>query len=199
MQRDCALRITGRGRLTSFSAEYKTCYQSLFPCAESLTNEELRYTCHYVVFEDNMSSCRSMKGGESWVVWNLGVQLGGPRQTIRRKDRRVVRNARLQPTALSSTIKAQIAPSLGTPKSSGNIRRRLAERHLGSPHTLHVLPMTPTHRRLRLEWCHARGNWTVAEWYQFVFSNKSIINLSSDDNRVRVSTPRSERLNLPLF
>ncbi|GFU30586.1 hypothetical protein TNCV_481521 [Trichonephila clavipes] len=25
--------------------------------------------------------------------------------------------------------------------------------------------LTPTHRRLRLEWCRARGNWTAAECY----------------------------------
>ncbi|GFW21424.1 hypothetical protein TNCV_1532481 [Trichonephila clavipes] len=32
MQRNCALRIAGRGRLTSFSVEYKTGNQSLFEC-----------------------------------------------------------------------------------------------------------------------------------------------------------------------
>ncbi|GFV09795.1 hypothetical protein TNCV_2598501 [Trichonephila clavipes] len=40
MQRDCALRIAGRGRLTS-SKEYKTGNQSLFECAELFTKEEL--------------------------------------------------------------------------------------------------------------------------------------------------------------
>ncbi|GFX45169.1 uncharacterized protein TNCV_3432171 [Trichonephila clavipes] len=44
--------------------------------------------------------------------------------------------------------------------SSRTIRRCLAEGHLGSRHPLRVLPLTSTHRRLRLKWCHARGNWT---------------------------------------
>ncbi|GFW18309.1 hypothetical protein TNCV_4008481 [Trichonephila clavipes] len=35
MQRDCALRIAGRGRFISFSVEYKTGNQCLFECAES--------------------------------------------------------------------------------------------------------------------------------------------------------------------
>ncbi|GFV15522.1 uncharacterized protein TNCV_4835481 [Trichonephila clavipes] len=61
MQRDCALRIAGRGRLMSFSVEYKTGNQSLFERAESFTKEELRYAG----FEDSMSSCRSLRGGES--------------------------------------------------------------------------------------------------------------------------------------
>ncbi|GFX26981.1 transposable element Tcb2 transposase [Trichonephila clavipes] len=60
------------------------------------------------------------------------------------------------------------------------------------------LPLTPTHRRLRLKWCRARGNWTAVEWNQVVFSDESRFNLSSDDNRVFVRRPRGERLN-PAF
>ncbi|GFX85604.1 transposable element Tcb2 transposase [Trichonephila clavipes] len=93
---------------------------------------------------------------------------------------------------------AQVAPSLWAPVSSRTIRRRLAEEHLVSWCPLHVLPLTPTHRRLRLEWCHARGNWTAVEWNQVVFSGKSRFNLSSDDNHVCAWRPRSERLN-PAF
>ncbi|GFV25861.1 transposable element Tcb2 transposase [Trichonephila clavipes] len=82
--------------------------------------------------------------------------------------------------------------------SSRTIRRHLAERHLGSPRPLRGLPLTPTHRRLRLEWCSARGNWTAAVWNQVVFSDESRFNLSCDDNRVRVWRPRNERPN-PAF
>ncbi|GFW97966.1 transposable element Tcb2 transposase [Trichonephila clavipes] len=55
-----------------------------------------------------------------------------------------------------------------------------------------------THRCLRLEWCHVRGNWTSAKWHQVVFSGKSRFNLNSDYNRFRVWRPRGERLN-PVF
>ncbi|GFU14102.1 uncharacterized protein TNCV_2536511 [Trichonephila clavipes] len=55
---------------------------------------------------------------------------------------------------------------------SNHIRKRLAEGHLGSWHPLRVLPLTPTHRCLRLEWCHARGNSTAEEWNQVVFSDE---------------------------
>ncbi|GFU84470.1 transposable element Tcb1 transposase [Trichonephila clavipes] len=91
-----------------------------------------------------------------------------------------------------------VAPSLGAPVSARTIRRRLAQGHLGSRCPLRVLPLTPTHRGLRLEWCHARGNWTAAEWNPVVFSDISGFNLGSDDNRVRVWRLRSERLN-PAF
>ncbi|GFX62478.1 transposable element Tcb2 transposase [Trichonephila clavipes] len=83
---------------------------------------------------------------------------GRPRQTSRRKDHHIVRNARVQPTASSAAIQAQVAPSSGVPVSSRTIRRRLAEGYLGSRRPLRVLPLTPTHRRLRLEWCRARRN-----------------------------------------
>ncbi|GFV92903.1 transposable element Tcb2 transposase [Trichonephila clavipes] len=123
---------------------------------------------------------------------------GRPRQTSRREDHHIVRNARVQPTALSAAIQAQVAPSLGAPVSSRTIRRCLAEGHLGSWRPLCVLPLTPTHPLLRLKWCRARGNWSAAEWNQVVFSDESRFNLSSDDNCVRVWRPGGERLN-PAF
>ncbi|GFX67550.1 transposable element Tcb2 transposase [Trichonephila clavipes] len=67
--------------------------------------------------------------------------------------------------------------------SSRIIPFRLA---LGSQRALRVLPLIPTHRGLRLEWCRARRNWTTVEGNQVVYSDKSRFNLSSDDNRVRV-------------
>ncbi|GFV33353.1 transposable element Tcb2 transposase [Trichonephila clavipes] len=166
MQRDCALRIAGRGRLTSFSVEYKT--GKTKPCLSVL---------------HRLQRGVGTSGSESFT---LRPGSGYPRQTSRREDRYIVRNARDQPTASPAAIQAQVAPSLGAPVSSRTIRRRLAEGHLGSQNPLRDLPLTPTHRRLRLEWCRARGNWTAAEWNQVVFSDKSRFNLSSDDNRVRV-------------
>ncbi|GFX32123.1 transposable element Tcb2 transposase [Trichonephila clavipes] len=118
---------------------------------------------------------------------------GRPRQTSGREDRHIVKNARVQPTASSSTIQAQVAPSLGTPVSSRTIRRRLDEGNWRSRCPLRMLPLTPTHRRFRLEWWRARGNWTAAEWNEVVFSDESRFNLSSDDNRGRVWRPRGER------
>ncbi|GFU80411.1 transposable element Tcb1 transposase [Trichonephila clavipes] len=52
---------------------------------------------------------------------------------------------------------------------------------------LHRLPSR--HRRLRLEWCRSRGNWTAAECNQVVLSDESRFNPSSDDNCVRVWRP----------
>ncbi|GFY26737.1 transposable element Tcb2 transposase [Trichonephila clavipes] len=63
---------------------------------------------------------------------------------------------RVQPTASSAVIQAQVAPSLGTPVSSRTIRKHLAEGHFGSRLPLRELPLTPTNRQLLMEWCHER-------------------------------------------
>ncbi|GFW73138.1 HTH_Tnp_Tc3_2 domain-containing protein [Trichonephila clavipes] len=70
---------------------------------------------------------------------------GRPRQTSRREDRHIVRNARVQPTASSAAIQAQVAHSLGAPVSSRTIRKHLSEGQLGSRRPLRVLPLTPTY------------------------------------------------------
>ncbi|GFX58487.1 transposable element Tcb2 transposase [Trichonephila clavipes] len=158
MQRDCALRITGGGQLTSFSVEYKT---------------------------GKTEACLSV----------LNRLQRRPRQTSRRENHHIVRNARVQPTSSSTAIQAQAALSRVANASSRTIRRRLAERHLGSRRPLRVLILTPTHQRLRYEWCRAHGNWTAAEWNQVVFSDESRFNLNSDDNRVPVWIPPGEHLN----
>ncbi|GFX33148.1 uncharacterized protein TNCV_5043151 [Trichonephila clavipes] len=70
--------------------------------------------------------------------------------------------------------------------------------HLGSRHPLRVLLLTPTHQRLRLEWCRSRGNWTAAEWNQVVVRDESTDSISAVDNPVRVWRSLGERLN-PAF
>ncbi|GFW80551.1 HTH_Tnp_Tc3_2 domain-containing protein [Trichonephila clavipes] len=83
------------------------------------------------------------------------------------------------PTASSAAFQAQVALSLGVPESSRTIRRRLAEGHLGLRRTLRVLSLMPTHRRLRLEWCRARGNWTAVEWSQIAFNDHNPDSISA--------------------
>ncbi|GFT79000.1 transposable element Tcb1 transposase [Trichonephila clavipes] len=65
---------------------------------------------------------------------------GRPLQASHREDRHIVRSTRVQPTASSFAIQAQVAPSLGAPGSSRIIRRHLAEGHLGSWRPLRLLP-----------------------------------------------------------
>ncbi|GFW41015.1 transposable element Tcb2 transposase [Trichonephila clavipes] len=113
-------------------------------------------------------------------------------------DCHIVRNARVQPTVSSAAIQGHVAPLSGAPVSSQTTRTCLAEGHLGSWCTLRVLPWTPTHQRLCLEWGHVGENWTAHEEKQVIFSDEYRFNLSSDNIRVHVWRPRGECLN-PTF
>ncbi|GFV90491.1 transposable element Tcb2 transposase [Trichonephila clavipes] len=107
------------------------------------------------------SDCVVRRCWDQWtreMLFTRRPDSGRPRQTSRREDRHIVRNARVQPTASSPAFQAHVAPSLEAPVSSQTIRRHLAEGPLGSRCRLRVLSLTPTHRHLRLEWCCARGN-----------------------------------------
>ncbi|GFW77297.1 HTH_Tnp_Tc3_2 domain-containing protein [Trichonephila clavipes] len=124
------------------------------------------------------SDCVVRRCWDQWIremSFTRGPGSGHPRQFSRPEDCHIVRNARVQPTASSAAIQAQVTPSLGAPVSSRTIRRRLTEGHLGSRHPLRVLPLTPTLQRLRLEWCHPRGNWTTAETRSSLATNPDSI------------------------
>ncbi|GFT82376.1 uncharacterized protein TNCV_2388741 [Trichonephila clavipes] len=55
-------------------------------------------------------------------------------------------------------------PGTGGTLSSRTIRRRQAEGHLGLRRLLHVMHLTPSHRRLLFECYRAKGKRTAAEW-----------------------------------
>ncbi|GFU32226.1 transposable element Tcb2 transposase [Trichonephila clavipes] len=96
------------------------------------------------------SDCVVRRRWDQWIR-EMSLHEDQAQAALDRADRYIVRNARVQPTASSVAIPAQIALSLGTPVSSRTVRRRLAEEHLGSWRPLRVMPLMPTHRRLRLE------------------------------------------------
>ncbi|GFU56304.1 transposable element Tcb2 transposase [Trichonephila clavipes] len=182
---------------------FRTQYEQLsqFERGKIIGILEAGWSATEVTRQLDLSDCVVRRCWNQWIRKMLFTRRPGsgrPRLTSRQENRHVVRNARVQPTASSAAIQAQVVPSLGAPVSSRTMRRCLGEGYSGSRHPLRVLPLTPTDRRLRLEWCRARGNWTAAELNHVVFNDESRFNLSSDDNRVRVWRPYSEGLN-PAF
>ncbi|GFU56278.1 transposable element Tcb1 transposase [Trichonephila clavipes] len=118
---------------------------------------------------------------------------GATRKTTRREDRRIVRQALVDPTVTRSTIRAGVGVAI----VQQTIFRHLAEANLKSKHPFRALPLTPEHRQLRLQWCQARSMWNVTDWQKVVFSDESRFVLGTDDNRVRVWRRPSERYNFP--
>ncbi|GFX06928.1 transposable element Tc1 transposase [Trichonephila clavipes] len=109
------------------------------------------------------------------------------------RDRRIVRQAPVDPTVTRSTIRADVGVAI----VSQTISRRLTEANLKSKRPFRVLPLTPEHRQLRLQWCQARSMWNVTDGQKVVFSEESRFFWGTDDNRVRVWRRPGERDNSP--
>ncbi|GFX89585.1 transposable element Tc3 transposase [Trichonephila clavipes] len=117
-----------------------------------------------------------------WSTRRVAGQVYRSKKTTRREDRRIVRQALVAPTVTRSTIRADVGVEI-VPQT---ISRHLAEANLKSKHPFRVLPLTPEHRQLRLQWCQARSMWNVTDWEKVVFSDESRFVLGTDDNHVSV-------------
>ncbi|GFS63300.1 HTH_Tnp_Tc3_2 domain-containing protein [Trichonephila clavipes] len=71
---------------------------------------------------------------------------GATRKTTKREDRRIVRQALVDPTVNRSTIRAEVGVAI-VPQT---ISTHLAEANLKSKRRFRALPLTPEHRQLRL-------------------------------------------------
>ncbi|GFT53129.1 HTH_Tnp_Tc3_2 domain-containing protein [Trichonephila clavipes] len=78
---------------------------------------------------------------------------GANRKTMRRDYRRIMRQALVDPTVTRSTVRADVGVAI-VPQT---ISRHLAEANLKSKRPFRALPLTPEHRKLRLQWCQARS------------------------------------------
>ncbi|UYV61211.1 K02A2.6-like [Cordylochernes scorpioides] len=135
-----------------------------------------------------------------WRRWleqgNVAIyrNVGATRVTSARVDRRILRQAVAAPQATCTAILQHVQDTLDHSISTRTISRRLVANGLHSCRPLRRLPLTPSNRRQRLEWCRARSTW-MTEWHRVVFSDESRFCLSSDSRRVRVWRRRGERSN----
>ncbi|GFW68132.1 transposable element Tcb1 transposase [Trichonephila clavipes] len=118
---------------------------------------------------------------------------GSTRKTTRREDRRIVRQALVDPTVTRLTIRADVGVAI-VPQT---ISRHLAEANLKLKLPFRALLLTPEHRQPRLQWCQARSMKNVTDWQKVVFSDEFRFGLGTDDNRVRVWRHPGERYNSP--
>ncbi|GFV70973.1 transposable element Tc1 transposase [Trichonephila clavipes] len=140
--------------------------------------------------------CRKKLLGAQWTRKGTHARKtgsGATKKTTRREDRRIVRQALVDPTVTRSTIRADVVVAI-VPQT---ISRHLAEANLKSKRPFRALPLTPKHRQLRLQGCQARSMWNVTDWQKFVFSDESRFVLGTDDNRERVWRCPGERYNSP--
>ncbi|GFW81890.1 HTH_Tnp_Tc3_2 domain-containing protein [Trichonephila clavipes] len=72
---------------------------------------------------------------------------GATRKTTRREERRIVRQALMDPTVTLSTIRADVGVAIVPQR----ISRHLAEANLKYKRPFRAVPLTPEHRHLRLQ------------------------------------------------
>ncbi|GFV52666.1 transposable element Tc1 transposase [Trichonephila clavipes] len=152
-------------------------------------------TCR-VVGQVDRSQCAVKNCWEQWTREGNHARKtgsGATRKTTRREDRRIVRQALVDPTVTRSTIRADVSVAI-VPQT---ISRPLEEANLKSKRPFRALPLTPEHRQLRLQWCQARSMWNVTDLQKFVFIDKFLFVSDTDDNRVRMWRHRGERYNSP--
>ncbi|GFV50880.1 transposable element Tc1 transposase [Trichonephila clavipes] len=118
---------------------------------------------------------------------------GATRKTTIREYRRIVQQALVDTTVTLSTIRADVGVAI----VSQTISKHLADANLKSKHHFRALPLTPEHRKLRLQWSQATSMRNVIDWQKGVFTNESWFVLGTDDNRVRVRRHPGERYNSP--
>ncbi|GFU40402.1 transposable element Tc1 transposase [Trichonephila clavipes] len=109
------------------------------------------------------SECAVRNCWELWIREGTHVrktESRATRKTTRREDRRIVRQALVDPTVTRSTIRADVGVAI-VPQT---IFRHLAEANLKYKRPFRALPLTPEHRQLRLQWCQARSMWNVTDW-----------------------------------
>ncbi|GFW05321.1 transposable element Tcb1 transposase [Trichonephila clavipes] len=141
-------------------------------------------TCR-VAGQVDRSECAVRNCWEQWTREGTHARKTGSRvtrKTTRREDRRIVRQALVDPTVTRSTIRADVGVAI-VPQT---ISRHLGEANLKSKRPFRALPLTPEHRQLRLQWCQARSMWNVSDWQKVVFGEESRFVLGTEDNRVRV-------------
>ncbi|GFV64799.1 transposable element Tcb1 transposase [Trichonephila clavipes] len=118
---------------------------------------------HRVAGQLDRSECAVRNCWEQWIREDTHArktESGANRKTTKRDDRRIVRQALVDPTVTLSTIRADVGVAI-VPQT---ISRHLAEANLKSKRAFRALPLIPEHRQLRLQWCQARSVWNVTDW-----------------------------------
>ncbi|GFT40968.1 transposable element Tcb1 transposase [Trichonephila clavipes] len=133
----------------------------------------------------DFSECAVRSCWEQWTregTYARKTVSGVTRKTTRREDRRIVRQALVDPTVTRSTIRADVGVAI-VPQT---ISRHLAEANLKSKRLFRALPLTPEHQQPRLQSCQARSMFNATDWQKVVFSDEYRFVLGTDDNRVRL-------------
>ncbi|GFV36489.1 HTH_Tnp_Tc3_2 domain-containing protein [Trichonephila clavipes] len=109
------------------------------------------------------SECAVRNCFEHWTREGTHARKTGSRattKTTKKEDRRIARQALVDPAVTRSTIRADVGEAI----KRQTISRHLAEAYLKSKRPFRALPLTQEHRQLRLQWYQSRSMWNVTDW-----------------------------------
>lgn len=122
---------------------------------------------------------------------------GRPRVTTRRQDQLLVTQALRTRTLNATQLQQHLQQTTGIRVSTQTVRNRLHQVQLASRRPFVALPMSPQHRRARMDWCQRHHRWTNQQWASVMFSDESRFVLDFHDRRIRVWRRRGERYQPP--
>ncbi|GFW47394.1 transposable element Tcb2 transposase [Trichonephila clavipes] len=86
----------------------------------------------------------------------------------------------------TSNLSRQLSSATGTTVSRQTVYRRLGHIGLYARRPVKCVPLTATHRRLRLTWSREHALWTPQQWSCVMFSDESRFSLQSDSCRTLI-------------
>uniref|UniRef100_A0A3B5AE63 Transposase Tc1-like domain-containing protein n=1 Tax=Stegastes partitus TaxID=144197 RepID=A0A3B5AE63_9TELE len=97
---------------------------------------------------------------------------GAPRVTDRNDDQYLRTYALRHRYASATELQARLRDVRGTRVSRQTIRNRLHRFGLNARRPLQVTPLTPRHRRVRLQWAQDHVTWTMQQWSTVLFTDE---------------------------
>uniref|UniRef100_A0A3B4YEN0 Transposase Tc1-like domain-containing protein n=1 Tax=Seriola lalandi dorsalis TaxID=1841481 RepID=A0A3B4YEN0_SERLL len=117
----------------------------------------------------------------------------GPQVTDCNDDQNLRTYALRHRYAAATQLQARLRDVRGTRVSSQTIRNRLHCFGLNARRPLQVTPLTPRHRRERLQWAQDHVTWTMQQWSTVLFTDECWVTLHRNDGRQRCWKRRGER------
>lgn len=118
---------------------------------------------------------------------------GRPRVTSQQDDRYirliVLRSRHITATSVNDTFRH----ATGRHVSVSTIRRRLRRGGLRARRPAVRPPLTPRHRRARLDWVNGHLRWGAGRWSRVLFTDESRFKLHFNDGRIPVYRRQGER------
>ena len=121
------------------------------------------------------------------------LRSGRPRSTNRRDDRFILLSALRERMVTANTIRRRLRTATHVNVSVSTIRNRLHEFQLHTRRPAVRVPITPVHRRARVDWCREHQRWNRQQWSRVLFTDESRFTLQFNDGRRRVWRRQGER------